>query len=1033
MRIVLPIGIALCLLVACTAPPATDYVGGTPTPASGAKGIAVGQNASGESCMQLPGGVPDAVDIYCGTWQLPAAWVRAAPAAGGSLQQLASGGPWRESLDLRFACEPPTATTILGGEPAELLRCTRRIGGWPQVALVAAVGGRVYLADGILPTVPVMERSIAVLSGRISAPTAAMPTSAADSLLASQLAARAFSAGDVGDYERLMALGARANLAEDFAAAETAYRAALVVQQKALGRNNPDTVNALMHLALQISDQGRFAEADALFKQAEQLAPRASDKAAVTRLLHYRALDALNQGHTQEALALLRRAGDAYAALVPPDALQAVAPAAAPLRVATSGSAASETTGATIADMPSQRLMIDPTAQSAMMGLIETWRYRAIANRLLDRPEAAASDVTHAESLARANQMAVPLVTARLTRTAATVGAASGGPGYAELGLARSRRDFDQVLPQTRPVAETQLLQADVLAQQGKIGQAVALCDEATDLLKQLRAGTDPTLLEPCLAADAREAEHDAARRQALLGRMFETAQLAQGSITSRQIGQAAARLAAGTHDPKVAEAIRRQQDSAQALADLYRQRDAQAQAGGGAPPGAAGTLTPAELDARIAKAQSDLADAGAALQAAAPNYGQLVQEVVPAASVLSALAPGEAFADITLTPHGGWTFLFRNGQIDVAPVHGDTAAMTKLVRRLRSSIEMTDRLPIFDVGASQALYDDTLGAVAARLAGARELVVAPSGPLLSIPFAVLLTGPARADDLAAAPWLIRQMSIAHVPSAANFVALRKAGTSRAPRPWIGFGGFRPVTLAQARATFPPGTCSDSATLLASLPPLTAALRELDAARRIEGAPETDEMLGANFTVPHVEAANLSAYRVLHFASHALLPTDLRCLDQPAIVTSPPAGAKSASGALLTASDVLGLNLNADLVILSACNSGGPGGTTAGESLSGLARAFFYAGARALLVTHWSVNDQAAAYLVVDTLQRLKQTQGGDVAMALRGAELSMLDAAGHAMPALIAHPFFWAPFAAIGSGEGAPAPQAAAAAPPRT
>ena len=77
-----------------------------------------------------------------------------------------------------------------------------------------------------------------------------------------------------------MALGARANLAENFAAAEQAYRAALAVQQKALGRDDPDTVQPLMHLALQVSDQGRFAEADTLFAQAETLAPRATDRLA---------------------------------------------------------------------------------------------------------------------------------------------------------------------------------------------------------------------------------------------------------------------------------------------------------------------------------------------------------------------------------------------------------------------------------------------------------------------------------------------------------------------------------------------------------------------------------------------------------------------------------------------------------------------------------------------------------------------------------------------------------------------------------
>ncbi len=102
-------------------------------------------------------------------------------------------------------------------------------------------------------------------------------------------------------------------------------------------------------------------------------------------------------------------------------------------------------------------------------------------------------------------------------------------------------------------------------------------------------------------------------------------------------------------------------------------------------------------------------------------------------------------------------------------------------------------------------------------------------------------------------------------------------------------------------------------------------------------------------------------------------------------------------------------------MILSACNSGGPGGTTAGESLSGLARSFFYAGARSLLVTHWSVNDQVAAYLVADTLRRMGESPGAGVSAALRAAQLAMLDDAGKGLIADVSHPFYWAPFAVIG------------------
>jgi CHAT domain-containing protein len=167
----------------------------------------------------------------------------------------------------------------------------------------------------------------------------------------------------------------------------------------------------------------------------------------------------------------------------------------------------------------------------------------------------------------------------------------------------------------------------------------------------------------------------------------------------------------------------------------------------------------------------------------------------------------------------------------------------------------------------------------------------------------------------------------------------------------------------------------------------------------------------------------LKDYRTLQFSTHALLPAELKCQDQPAIITSAPPGARDASGAMLTTDRILGLNLDADLVILSACNSGGPGGTTAGESLSGLARAFFYSGARSMLVTHWSVNDQAAAYLVSDTLRRMQAKGGGiGVAEAMREAELSLLDAAVKAGGSPAAHPFFWGPFAVIGDGGAAPA-----------
>ncbi len=1014
----------LAFLAGCAVPPPSAYEQGSPAEGRAQGAAVLGKNTAGETCTSQPAGGAggaQSVAIYCGTWDQPSGEVTQGPAAStADLTHLATGSAWRAGIDTRFACGAPESTTIAGGAPAVLLSCTRRMGGWPQVALVALAGGSAWYADGVGPALPVIERAVGVLSGTVSVETAAgAETSGAEALMARRLAAQAFSSGDIGQYQALMAAGTRANLAESFAAAEQAFRAALALQEKALGANNPNTVTALTLLALQLSNQGQFAQAERLFARAAVLAPNAADPAAGARLLHAEGLNALNQGKNEEALKLLGQAEASYTALVPPAVLNAQPEPESASRFASlgldfGGALASNLTSRLSADT----LLINPIIQSALLGVIETRRYEAVALRLLGRDAESAAMVQSAEELATANGMTMPILSARLARTAGA--AASSGDRQAEAAslLARSAGDFNLSLPNTAPVAETELLQAAALARQGRKDAALGVCRSAVSLLEALNRGTRPELIAPCLAVYANAAEREPARRDALFGEMFEASQLGQGSITSRQIAEAAARLAVNAKDPKVAGAIRDKQDAANALSDLYRERDilAAQQQNPNALNQPAITTSPAELEKQISAARARLAEADQTLQAAAPNYGQLVQQVVTAKEVFGALAPGEAFAEIALDPTGGYVFVLANGRIGAAPVAAGEAAMGKLVETLRASIEPDEQgqLPIFDTKVAYQIYADTLGRLAPDLAGAHTLVVAPSGPLLAIPFGLLLTAPASPGDLAAAPWLLRKFVITHVPAAANFVSLaRIPGTTRTSVPWFGFGDFVPVSLAQAEQTFPGTTCKDSAQLFSELPPLPSAMRELTAARELLGASPDDQLLGRNFTVPAVTRAELSDVRVLHFATHAILPTDLTCQSEPAIVTSAPAGAKSAADALLTSSDIMQLNLDANVVILSACNTGGAGGRTAGESLSGLARAFFFAGARSLMVTHWSVNDQAAAYLVASTLAAYRN--GGSIAAALRTAELGMLDNAGKSLPAALAQPFFWAPFAAIG------------------
>ncbi len=888
-----------------------------------------------------------------------------------------------------------------------LLQCTQRLGGWPHRALVASVNGTAWYADGVLPAQPAMERSIGVMAGVLQA-EAAGASSASDALAASRLASQSFGSNDVSRFEQLMTLAARANQNEQFAEAEKAYRAALDIHEKALGRDNPATSAAMLNLGLQISNQKRFPEAEALFTRADRIVGAAPDASQRARLTHYRALHARNQGKLEEALSFLDKAEPAYAELLPPEVLNA-----RPSAIGRGGIGS----GSTATDLLSNRdLLTDVTTRAGLLGLIEVRRYRAVVLRSLGR--FAESDVAlkSASTLAAGNGMRQPVLTARMTRTTAAIASARGDAAGAAEAYGTAVNAFTTALPDSRPVAETHLLRAAELQRSGDLPAALGACQSAVSVLRAIKIGSDAKLLAPCLDIYAASSEkRPAPARQALLVEMFEAAQLSQGGVTSAQIAQATARLGENSRDPRVGDAIRARQDARNKLTDLYRERDQATEAKG---PDAARSPVSAELDKRISDAQEAMNNADLAVQAASPNYGQLVQQLVPVSAMTAAMNPGEGFVSMALTETGGWAFLLRDGQVSISPITGGTKRVAELVKRVRASIESDTGLPPpFDTKAAEELYTVAMGGLDRGMQGMQSLVVAPSGPLLSVPFGLLLTGPADAANLPAAPWLLRRMEISHVPAAANFVSLRKiAGTSRASRPWFGFGNFVPVTRAQANRTYG-AECADSAQNFAGLSLLPGASRELAASRVLLQGDVSAQMLGTGFTAAAVKKASLKDFRILHFATHALLPSELKCQDEAAIVTSAPSGAADASGALLRASEVTDLDLDADTVILSACNSGGPGGSGGGESLSGLARSFFYAGARSLMVTHWSVNDAAAAYLVAVTMRRLGEGTTSGVAGAMRAAQLEMLDGAGKSLPPGLEHPFYWAPFALIGEG----------------
>ena len=207
--------------------------------------------------------------------------------------------------------------------------------------------------------------------------------------------------------------------------------------------------------------------------------------------------------------------------------------------------------------------------------------------------------------------------------------------------------------------------------------------------------------------------------------------------------------------------------------------------------------------------------------------------------------------------------------------------------------------------------------------------------------------------------------------------------------------------------------------MLPRLPDTAEELRSVALALSVD--PDKALHLGREANEPNVEQRDLSHYQIVMFATHGLVPGELDGLEQPALALTAPEVAGVGGDGLLTMQKVLSLKLDADWVVLSACNTGTGAGAGA-EAASGLGRAFFYAGTRAILVTNWSVHSQSARELVTDLFRRQAADPKLSRAEALRKAELTLMDGPGYlddeGKPVFTyAHPLFWAPYTIIGDG----------------
>jgi len=221
-----------------------------------------------------------------------------------------------------------------------------------------------------------------------------------------------------------------------------------------------------------------------------------------------------------------------------------------------------------------------------------------------------------------------------------------------------------------------------------------------------------------------------------------------------------------------------------------------------------------------------------------------------------------------------------------------------------------------------------------------------------------------------------------------------------------------------------PHTEENDAATLSILPRLPDTRFELiSMAEALEADPAKALYLGKAANEQNVETLDLAHYRIVAFSTHGLVPGDLDGLTQPALALTAPEVAGVKGDGLLTMEKILALKLDADWVVLSACNTAAGAGAGA-EAASGLGSAFFYAGTRALLVTNWSVHSASARELITDLFRRQRADPALSRGEALRQAMMALLDGPGAVDGSgrtiySYAHPLFWAPYSVIGDGGG--------------
>ena len=615
-------------------------------------------------------------------------------------------------------------------------------------------------------------------------------------------------------------------------------------------------------------------------------------------------------------------------------------------------------------------------------------------------------------------------------------------------------------------------------AAHGWLGFALAHAGQAARAKTEFDTAM-PILLSPAREAESSEGGGSDAQRDRILqilvesyielladsggsvaAETFHAADAVRGRTVERALAESSARAGAG--DRALADLVRHEQDAEKQVAalqglltNMLTQPTSEQDSG-----------AVSALRQQIDQLRGARARVREEIERRFPSYTQLIDpRPATVEDVQKNLRPGEAL----IATYVGDQRLFvwavpQQGPVAFASTKIGSRDVFRMVQGLRKAVDAdvqsVEQVPAFDLGVANKLYAMLLQPVASGWSGAHSLLVVPHRSLGQLPFGLLVTEPTSLSADGGAPFagyqkvpfLIRKVAVNQLPSVAALATLRSLPAAKTARQmFAGFGDpwFSAAQAKEARAAgasgglqqrggtktaqlqtrgvsiirrSAPAEAAASATL-ASLPRLPDTADEVRSiALALHADPAKDVFLGAQASEKNVTSGALANRRVIVFATHGLVPGDLSGLTQPALALSSPAVAGGGGDGLLTVEKILGLKLDADWVVLSACNTAaGQGAGT--EAVSGLGRAFFYAGTRALLVSNWPVETLSARTLTTDLFKRIADDPRLPRSEALRQAELALIDGPGYLDPEThkslfsYAHPMFWAPFTLVGDG----------------